>query len=84
MTYRPSQDSCFMNAAASLRDARTGGMAEGLEWLNRDWEPPTSPIEGADDARTIALQKITQAAGLLAEAETELQEVIQRHRAGQR
>ncbi|MGW4123112.1 hypothetical protein [Nocardia sp. NPDC004711] len=60
MMYRPPQDSCFMNAAASLHDARIGAMAEALNWLNREWEPPASPIERPAAARTIALQKITK------------------------
>ncbi|WP_369028014.1 MULTISPECIES: hypothetical protein [Nocardia] len=73
-----------MNAAASLHDARIGGMDEALNWLNREWEPPASPIEGAGDARTVALQKIAKAAALLEEAEAELTDVIQGHRAAQR
>ncbi|WP_405140367.1 hypothetical protein [Nocardia sp. NBC_01388] len=55
-------------------------MDEALNWLNGEWEPPASPIEGAAVARTVALQKIAKAAALLEEAEAELQEVIQRHR----
>ncbi|AYF78118.1 hypothetical protein D7D52_34675 [Nocardia yunnanensis] len=73
-----------MNAAASLTDARKGGMDEALNWLNREWEPPASPIEGAADTRTVALQKIAKAAALLEEAEAELQDVIKRHRAAGR